>query len=54
MRKMAGWKAPGPDKIHGWNHKAFPRMNTLLKEMMWEIMDKSGTLPPGWLGERLS
>ena len=43
--KMPGWKAPGPDKIHGWWHKVFPKTNSLLMDKMWEIMDGAGKMP---------
>ena len=42
VRKMPGWKAPGPDKIHGWWHKVFPKTNPLLMDKMLEIMDGAG------------
>ncbi len=25
VKRMPGWKAPGPDKIHGWWHRVFPK-----------------------------
>ena len=44
VRKMPGWKAPGPDKIHGWWHKVPPKTNSLLMDKMWEIMDGAGKM----------
>ena len=45
VRKMPGCKAPGPDKIHGWWHKVFPKTNSLLMHKMWEIMDETEKMP---------
>ena len=45
VKKMPGWKAPGPDKIHGWWHRAFPRMNSLLRDKMWDVMDGLEPMP---------
>ncbi len=42
---MACWKAPGLDKIHGFWHKAFPRINSLLRDCMWKIMDGINEMP---------
>ena len=44
-KRMPGWKAPGPDKIHGWWHRAFPKMNSLLRDKMWEVMDERVSMP---------
>ena len=48
MKRMPGWKAPGPDMIHGWWNRAFPRVNILLRNKMWSIMN--GLEPmPDWM-----
>ena len=44
-KRMPGWKAPGPDTIHGWWHRAFPKMNSLLRDKMWEVMDERVSMP---------
>ena len=45
VKGMACWKAPGPDKIHRFWHKAFPQTNSLLKNCIWEIIDGSDEMP---------
>ena len=45
VKGMASWKAPGPDKIHWFWLKAFPEMNSLLKQKMWCIMDGEEEVP---------
>ena len=45
VKKISRWKAPGPDKIHGFWHKAFLRTNSLLKGMIWAVMDCEEVMP---------
>ncbi len=50
VKGMACWKAPGPDKIHGFRHKAFPQTNSLLKNRMWKIWTELTKCQTGWSG----
>ncbi len=49
-KKMAGWKAPGPDGLEAFWWRTFKGPARVLKEMMWEIADGK-TETPQWLVE---
>ena len=47
IRKMANWKAPGPDGIRGFWFKKFPSLHTSIAASLQEVL-KSG-LVPDWM-----
>ena len=52
VKRMPSWKAPGPDKTHGWNHRDFPKANSPLKSMILGIMDGAETMPDWMVREK--
>jgi hypothetical protein len=48
LGKMTRWTAPGPDGIQGYWYKVFPKTTSVLKGLVWEIVD-GGRRVPGWM-----
>lgn len=42
LKKIAGWKAPGPDGIEAVWWRNFRSLGKELKEMFWEMLDGGG------------
>ena len=45
VKKMAGWRAPGPDMIEGFWWKSLPGLASLLRKYLCEAMDGDRGIP---------
>ena len=51
-KKMASWKAPGPDSIHAYWYKALVGLAECLRELLSEMLESPTTQIPQWFVRR--